>query len=268
MQKPMFKGGGNQVVWKDPKSYRRMARDGRWSIRNIACHTTLLTTDDRVEIFTSYIASGLHGTLYDKLGDEAEPITPSQTPLLKLIDSYLSSKRENESPSPHGFLVKLFKDYSRYALISLGSGEDDARLPKIFEGMVLISESFVSISLSAQKRKDQKESGGGDEEIVLLLRTHSIIKSAIGTSVSTRDDADVDLLSALNKLIPRVKPGVETLSPEQAAPVTLLKRLLVQLVAILTFDDTVTGDIVRECGGVQLILGLTEVDESNPCKMF
>lgn len=77
-----------------------------------------------------------------------------------------------------------------------------------------------------------------------------------------------ELLAQLNHFIPRVKPGstpTNALSAEQAAPVTLLKRLSVQLLGILTFDDTTVGNQVREHGGVELLLGLTEVDESNPC---
>ena len=79
-----------------------------------------------------------------------------------------------------------------------------------------------------------------------------------------------DLLGRLDKLIPRVKPGTQPthrLSSDQAAPIASLKRLLVQLLGILTFDDNAAGDLVRECGGVHLILGLTEVDEMNPCKL-
>ncbi len=37
------------------------------------------------------------------------------------------------------------------------------------------------------------------------------------------------------------------------------------MLGILTFEDTAVGDVVRDCGGVQVILGMTEVDERNPC---
>ncbi|KAK1927072.1 spinocerebellar ataxia type 10 protein domain-containing protein, partial [Papiliotrema laurentii] len=220
-----------------------------------------------VDIFTHYIQSGLHWDLYAKLGDTSEPITPSQTSLLKLIDSHLANpSRPNPSPSPHAHLVVLFTNHARYALISLGSGQDDARLPKIFEGMVLVCEGLVSMGLAAQSRADKakasretsdKRQAGGDEQVVQAMKGETALLKPL-----------IDLLAALDKFIPRVKPGTaastNTLPPDQAAPVTLLKRLLVQLLGILTFEDTATGDRVRELGGVELVLGLTEVDEANP----
>ena len=49
------------------------------------------------------------------------------------------------------------------------------------------------------------------------------------------------------------------------APLSSVKRNLVRLLGILTFEDTTVSDLVREYDGVHLILGMTEVDELNPC---
>ena len=45
-----------------------------------------------------------------------------------------------------------------------------------------------------------------------------------------------------------------------------MKRNLVRLLGVLTFDNVPVGDLVRNCGGVQLLLSMTEVDEFNPCE--
>ena len=64
-----------------------------------------------------------------------------------------------------------------------------------------------------------------------------------------------------------MKPSVNTSLPStsEAAPLSSVKRNLVRLLGILTFEDTAVGDLVREYDGVHLILSMTEVDELNPC---
>jgi hypothetical protein len=61
-------------------------------------------------------------------------------------------------------------------------------------------------------------------------------------------------------------PNRPALPPDQARPLAQLKRNLVQLLGILSFEDIAVGDQVREHGGIQLLLSLTEVDEANPCE--
>lgn len=56
-----------------------------------------------------------------------------------------------------------------------------------------------------------------------------------------------------------------TIQPE-LKPFSNLKRDLVRLLGVLTFNDTRVGDQVREYEGVQLVLSLTEIDEANPCE--
>lgn len=171
--------------------------DGRFELRSVwlsplTAAVTRTCTHPSVDIFTHYIQSGLHWDLYAKLGDTSEPITPSQTSLLKLIDSHLANpSRPNPSPSPHAHLVVLFTNHARYALISLGSGQDDARLPKIFEGMVLVCEGLVSMGLAAQSRADKakasretsdKRQAGGDEQVVQAMKGETaLLKPLIGT---------------------------------------------------------------------------------------
>lgn len=81
-----------------------------------------------------------------------------------------------------------------------------------------------------------------------------------------------DMLRALNDFFPRTNPrnpspatATMTIQPE-LKPFSNLKRDLVRLLGVLTFNDTRVGDEVREYEGVQLVLSLTEIDEANPCE--
>ena len=115
--------------------------------------------DSRVELFNSFVESGEYSDLLTSLKDDTEPITPAQTTLLKLVDSYLAQPPHDltTTPKPHLVLVELFKDYVRYTLISLGSGHDDARLPKVLEGLLLVVEGLSNIGLAAQYRIDSQK---------------------------------------------------------------------------------------------------------------
>lgn len=69
--------------------------------------------------------------------------------------------------------------------------------------------------------------------------------------------------------MPRLRPDlanpVSTSAPSERS-LSGIKVTLVKLIGILSFEDTSVGDMVREEGGVQLVLGMTEVDERNPCE--
>ncbi|CAD6577777.1 MAG: hypothetical protein TREMPRED_002036 [Tremellales sp. Tagirdzhanova-0007] len=207
------------------------------------------------ELVNSVIDQNLHATLFHALSTPDEPISPSQTVLLKVLETHLSSSiRDDPTPSPNVFLVPLFLSLAQYSISSMRSGKDDARLPKIFEGLVLVSEGFSGIGLAVQGRRDrgQKEDRGGEEMSKAMKK--ETIKPII------------DLLRELNAFLPRVKPSVNTSLPStsEAAPLSSVKRNLVRLLGILTFEDTAVGDLVREYDGVHLILSMTEVDELNP----
>lgn len=75
------------------------------------------------------------------------------------------------------------------------------------------------------------------------------------------------MLRQLSDFLPRVKPSAASRPPTSngTAPLSSIKRDLVRLLGVLTFEDTAVGDLVQGCGGVQLVLSMTEVDVSNPC---
>lgn len=153
----------------------------------------------RCSIFNAYISSGLHPVLYNTINPpstSSEPITPAQTALLKLVDSFLSSPHTNPSPSPHAFLLPAFERMSTYALASLSSGADDARLPKVLEGLVLVLEGLGSIGLACQERRDKQATGAGEEEVVKGMKLEKagligpIVCKSINSCPAARDNAD------------------------------------------------------------------------------
>jgi len=152
------------------------------------------------------------------------------------------------------------------------SGQDDARLPKVFEGLVLVCEGLSGIGLAVQGRLDRRESEEGGDELMLNIMKRDVVKPLIGKSffgfpLPLVFWHRIDLLQELNLFLPRVKPGNVPLHSASAeiAPLSGIKSNLVRLLGILTYEDIAVGDLVRECGGVQLVLSMTEVDESNPC---
>lgn len=228
-----------------------------------------------------FIVRDLQARLFTALGapDQAgldlpeEEITPSQTTLLKQLDAYLAQRADvagtekeedgdNASPSPNAFLVPLFGRLAKYASVSMKSGKDDARLANILMGLILCTECLSSIVLGAQRRadtaKEARKKGqnapattGGDEEIVAELKSEKFIGEL------------VSVLQATDAFLPRVKPTAEE---NTTLPFQNVKRDLVRLLGLLAYDDTKVGDIVREKGGVEMVLGMCETDERNPCE--
>lgn len=85
----------------------------------------------------------------------------------------------------------------------------------------------------------------------------------------------------LDRLFPRVLPGrrsgpaqsnaqpearIVDLEDNVSGPILQIKQHLLQLLSVITYQDIDVGDQVRACGGVELVLSLTEFDESNPRK--
>jgi len=178
----------------------------RWLSKLLgSIETTLDSEDGRFEliagIFNSLIDLGLQAELFGKLSSPDEALSPSQATFLKLLDSRINGQStssssastsfpnvysSNEVPSRNRFLIPVFHVLSGYCLVSMKSGEDDARLPKILEGLVLVSEILSGIGLSVQARRDdlvakgmstQDHEAGGEE---VMLREMKSEKSDVG----------------------------------------------------------------------------------------
>ncbi|GFZ49470.1 hypothetical protein JCM24511_07590 [Saitozyma sp. JCM 24511] len=250
-------------------------------------------------LINSFIDQSLQSQLFACLSSPNEPISPSQTTLLKLLDSHLSDSTshmrssssvpnymdnmEVDDPThPNRFLIPVFHLLSAYAMTSMSHVPDDARLPKVFEGLVLVCEALSSIGLKVQGEKDLQvgDIGRGAEE------------GSDGDLIQEMKDPEdgtglikpiIESIRSLDDFAPRVNPRASANNgnsngngngsmtpnrpvppPDQARPLAQLKRNLVQLLGILSFEDIAVGDQVREHGGIQLLLSLTEVDETNP----
>ncbi|WVQ99934.1 hypothetical protein IAU59_007077 [Kwoniella sp. CBS 9459] len=275
----------NNVVRDNPTRLELLLTDVgvRWCAKILGRMDQWVEADDGLfelgaSIFNALISSSLHTRLFDLLADSSEPITPSQTTLLKVLDSHLASSSSSDPtplprPSPHLFLIPLFHVLTRYTLASIGQGADDPRLPKVFEGLILVTEGLCAIGLAVQGRKDRRKyevgSGleeGGDEEVVERLKSAGEGQGVVKPTVA--------LLRSLDTFFPRINPRSKSspqqqsdgaaIATEELRPFANLKRNLVQLLGILSFEDTAVGDQVREAEGIQLLLSMTEIDEGNP----
>lgn len=181
------------------------------------------------------------------------------------------------------FLVPVFHLLSAYCVLAIRSGSDDPRLPKVFEGLHLVCEILCATGLAVQARIDEARSEGQDrlsisgKAIVEVMKDGDVEQKSVIVPTIGELHIDVlliqDLLKDLEIFLPRTNPRLARsestsplIPPDQVRPIAQLKRVLVELLGVLTFCDTSVGDQVREAGGVQLVLGMTEMDEANPCK--
>lgn len=90
-----------------------------------------------------------------------EPITPSQTTLLQLLDGYHhSSDWDSPAPSPHNetyaFLIPAFYDLARYAVAAMTPGvprngrdlEDDPKLARVLEAAIVVCQCLITVCLA------------------------------------------------------------------------------------------------------------------------
>ena len=82
----------------------------------------------------------------------------------------------------------------------------------------------------------------------------------------------VELLGLADQIQPRLirtKPisEIKEVDPEEGPKgFTHLRRDLVRILGLLAYGDTEVQDRVRECGGLEIVLSLCGMDESQPCE--
>lgn len=245
-------------------------------------------------IFNRLIAANLTAALFTALSAPDEPVSPSQTALLKLVDAYLASppspRANPPPPSPFAFLLPAWRAVAAYATASMDSGKDDPHLAPAAAALMLTTECLAAIALAAQERSDEEAFGGpmavpgGDEAVVAAMKGRS---GAAGDAATVQDTDGkgivpqlVAVLGAGHAFLPRIKPGAFSLDPSSTAtafpptqtpadadaaalPFSNLKRDLVRLLGVLAYNDPELGDVVREAGGVPLVLAMTDTDERN-----
>lgn len=157
-------------------------------------HPTEIHFELSTSFFNHWIAQDLQSRLFGELAAPNEPISPSQTTFLKILDAYLANpesptgrpREEGHMPSSNGFLIPVFQLLAAYASTSIKHVPDDARLPKVFEGLVLVSEALISIGLAVQKSQDSSVTGETHPEMVLVEEMKSpddgegLVKPIIG----------------------------------------------------------------------------------------
>lgn len=254
-------------------------------------------------IFSRLMEAGLVPELYSKLSINDEIVTPHQTVLLKLIDSYLqSTPLTPKDPTTTKLLVKLsqmlgtcffsMSSYSQRAIRrSLGSpssehfspvmnspsdmiiplAELDVMLPKVCEALVLVSQCVVTVTLDAEKESSSHGTPSASLQNIraffneLRFENHSLAESLI------------ELLRLLDRFLPRInfgkpvqnQPGSDgsvttPLSNVSDTGFFYLKRDLIRLLGILCHEQKAVQDRVRQCGGIEVVMNLCVIDERNP----
>ncbi|CAE6443909.1 unnamed protein product [Rhizoctonia solani] len=227
-------------------------------------------------IFVKLFEDGGLAPLYQGLHSSDETISPHQITLLKLLDGYIDVKpRASElSPSLSDFLCNnlsaLLQNTKSWTSMDADSETEFApneNLPLASAATVLVSQMLSNLLMAEQTAWEisiDKENPG--RPILGTLRSTS----------STFVELIIDVLRRLDQLLPRIQFGkakpivTETNAPPgdkaslPASRFQFQKRDLVRLLGILIHDEPSIQTRVREAGGVQLILGLCAIDESNP----
>ncbi|KAF8661318.1 hypothetical protein AX16_001415 [Volvariella volvacea WC 439] len=260
-------------------------------------------------IICHIIESGLVPELYQAFTMPGEIITPHQTTLFKLVDSYLQSTplsglKLDKAPTLNihlnlmTILTSTFFSLALYAQStvrrSLGHdtsarprgsqpstaspqkaqqdklipAELDMMLPKACETLVLVTQCITSIALQAEEHRTGISSFVKDNP-------KDYFNSARSSNRSVAEHI-IELLRLLDLFLPKIQFGKPVSKPGQAnmpiypnAPpdtsgFTYLKRDLVRLLGVLCFKDCGVQDSVRNCGGVEVIMNMCVIDESNP----
>ncbi|KAJ7224451.1 spinocerebellar ataxia type 10 protein domain-containing protein [Mycena pura] len=248
------------------------------------------------EIFSRIMAADLVPSLFSRLAMTDEIITPHQTTLLKLVDSYLQSTQLSPVPTtPQGtplytklrpMLAKTFFSLSAYAQKSIqnslglptassdtaGAAFEplsslDVMLPKVGEALVLVTQCIVTTALESSDQCMQLKG--------LEQSSQDFFNDARSADQGILESL-VELLRLLDMFLPRINFGkpVPSVVPPQggggggddsaSTGFNYLKRDLVRLLGILCYGKKAVQDRIRLCGGIQVVMNLCVVDERNP----
>ncbi|TFY56661.1 hypothetical protein EVJ58_g7503 [Rhodofomes roseus] len=201
------------------------------------------------ELFTQLIEAGLVPALYAAICMPGEPITPPQTTLLKLLDSYLHKASQGLQAKARNdalvhMLIDTFFDLAGYAQEAirraLGSADDsqaapsnveedaplndtggdsmlpppkelDLLLPKVSEALVLVSQCLTTLALASN---EAATSSDGSWKVKATL---AAARSASGEGLV---ESLVETLRLLDTFLPRITFGrvVERPSPPGTRP--------------------------------------------------
>ncbi|KAL0580613.1 hypothetical protein V5O48_001438 [Marasmius crinis-equi] len=197
-------------------------------------------------ILTRIAEVGLVTELYQKLSIQGEVVTPHQTTLMKIIDSYLqSSSPSSPQTSPKTFktqtriiplLTACFTSLSSYtqtavrralrptpsevaspttplnpsndgaSLPFIPPAELDVMLPKVCEMLVLVTQCIVSIILASQRQPPGPDNPGVNDTVQVFYQEQSATGMGFAEHI-------VETLRLLDKFLPRINFGRPVDSP-------------------------------------------------------
>jgi ataxin-10 len=104
----------------------------------------------------------------------------------------------------------------------------------------------------------------------------SLFIDVVAVNLST--GAHAELLRLLDIFLPRINFGKPVVPPGSRPPHSpvehkttgflYLKRDLVRLLGILCHANRAVQDRVRDCGGIEVVMGLCVIDDRNPCELM
>ncbi|KAJ3732029.1 spinocerebellar ataxia type 10 protein domain-containing protein [Lentinula guzmanii] len=185
-------------------------------------------------IFTRIIEFGLVPDLYSKLAMTDEIVTPHQTTLLKLLDSYLQSTPVS-SPGAKSRITKtharlcpmlssLFFSLSIYAQKAIRKSlrssvsdyksddkqvppaELDVLLPKVCEAIVLTVQCIITIILAAHGSHHQGSPTSSNSTASTHENIHAFFKEVHQEGLGLVENI-VELLRLLDRFLPRINFG-------------------------------------------------------------
>ncbi|KAJ4000874.1 spinocerebellar ataxia type 10 protein domain-containing protein [Lentinula boryana] len=185
-------------------------------------------------IFTRIIEFGLVPDLYSKLAMTDEIVTPHQTTLLKLLDSYLQSTPVS-SPGTKSRITKtharlcpmlssLFFSLSTYAQTAIRKSlrssvsdyksddthsppaELDVLLPKVCEALVLTAQCIITIILAAHGSYHQGSPTSSNSTASTHENIHAFFKEVYQEGLGLVENI-VELLRLLDRFLPRINFG-------------------------------------------------------------
>ncbi|TBU43988.1 spinocerebellar ataxia type 10 protein domain-containing protein [Dichomitus squalens] len=198
------------------------------------------------EIFTRVIEAGLVPTLYRSLTVEDEPITPHQTTLLKMVDSFLHNSESayelsSRRHDPDGrylldMLTERFLALSRYTQDSIQRAlgayiffvhespthysadthsnesaplqELDLLLPKVCEALVLVTQCLTTITLRAEETATARSlPSRTDDEVAAHLSSNPLIVISAMFLDHGVVDSLVETLRLVDTFVPRITYG-------------------------------------------------------------
>ncbi|KLO19280.1 hypothetical protein SCHPADRAFT_898858 [Schizopora paradoxa] len=240
-------------------------------------------------IFCDAFHHGLALDLFSSISIDGEIVTPHQTTLFKVLDSYLLHHAPAGEENGYEFLPLLtakFFELSGYVCLSIRNTLDaspsvttnsaatitddtaetaplrklDVLLPKVCQTIVLVTQCLCTLSLGNERI---------DVRTAERSKRHMIDATSQGTGLI---ESLIDLLRELDRFLPRLILGKESFSDGRPAPTggpdlsgfNHLKRDLVRLLGILCYEERAVQDRIRMREGITVVMNLCVTDERNP----